>query len=139
MKSVTDLDEGSRLAEILPKGTADFHYARIIMCSEELVPYNEQFKLYQGANNSCLPSIPAWSLTALCNAIKITEDTDFELNKGGYDVFNKHIYIKDEWFACYENTSFEDVDDYVFISKHSTEIIDAVVELIVELKEKNLL
>lgn len=136
MKSVTDLDEGSRLAEILPKGTADFHYARIIMCSEELVPYNEQFKLYHGANNSVLPSIPAWSLTALCNAIKVTEKTDFELYKDGYDVFN---YSKDEWFACYENTSFEDVHDYVFINKHSTEIIDAVVELIVELKEKNLL
>lgn len=129
MKSVTDLEQSHRLAEILPKATADFIQSK-----------NGGIANFPICNcNGTDESFPAWSLTALCNAIKITENTDFELNKGGYDVFNKHIYIKDEWFACYENTSFEDVDDYVFISKHSTEIIDAVVELIFELKEKNLL
>ena len=110
MKAFTDIEQSKKLAEILPLESADMHY--IIMGDNE----DPQTIVGLGEYIGILPTIPAWSLTAL---IKMFDDKTGLAKE--YDL----------WF-CYDNGKSH-------CTKHYDNPIDAAFEMIVWLKENNLL
>ena len=120
IKSYTDIEQSKKLAEILPLETADYYHAAdtgvviiapyITYCGEErCVP------AYKGA-------VPCWSLAALLDVLK----DDIKIEKTLFDQSDMFTYsiLGD----AYEYRTYE----------HEN-LIDACVEMIIKLKELNLL
>ena len=106
MKSYTDLEQSRKLKKILPLESADMHY--IIMGDDE----DPQTIVGLGEYIGILPTIPAWSLSAL---IELFDD------KAGL--------AKDYglWY-CYDNGKSH-------CTKHYDNPIDAAFEMVCWLKE----
>ena len=66
MKSYTDIEQSRKLKKILPLESADMHY--IIMGDDE----EPQTIVGLGEYIGILPTIPAWSLSALIQVLPIT-------------------------------------------------------------------
>lgn len=118
MKKVfTDIEQSKRLSEIIPTNTADGCY--------EYVVYDNGVKNYVYSYSPAKKNdIPAWSLNALVElfpAYKDDNTSTFTLTRGGYSPS-----FTSNWFACWGNWSF-----------NAREPIDAVVGLILLLKENN--
>ena len=127
MKLATDLEQSKLLAKILPVESADMYWFRDDFETPKIYPLKMM-------HNSASVTCPCWSLTALINVVPSGENVDFELTRGGYRFEeDKPLYV-DEWFASYENEAKD-----VWITCSSDDAIDAMVDLIVKLKEKNIL
>lgn len=123
MKSFTDLEQSKKLAEILPIESADMHYCfnfdlamnnwwRTI---PNVTKKDNHFELYPN-------DIPCWSLAALLSVFstpKLELDEQEDGERG--------------WFVSHYT------DDYRYDSYYRDEPIDACYNLILQLKEKNLL
>ncbi len=138
MKSFTDIPQSEKLAKILPINSADFHYVRKnrdIMGepveSEWSYPKygnpNSKHANYIVQNFSSYEKLPCWSLAALLEILP------HEITIWGI-TYHIKIYPKNSnWFIRYKNNNEE------FIGTYSTFLIDACVEMIIKLKEKDLL
>ena len=125
MKSYTDLEQSKKLAEILPIESADQTWVRVAIAGPNLgIPEELQYR-----HNGDLPfeaysgiGIPCWSLAALIDILP-----------AGIKNYTLHI-IKDNvikgYFCSYRNKQNE-----VFVSTSGFNVIDAVFEMIVHLKE----
>ena len=131
MKSYTDLEQSKKLAEILPLESADMIYMPMMDIDSmsnsrffnipECYPFNE-FK------DSDTKPLPCWSLTALLNIIP-KRIKDFNVLR--IDIGEEDFAIWYDEIGYGVNTEFPD------ITKASA--VDACVEMIIKLKEKNLI
>ena len=116
MKAYTDLEQSKKLAEILPRESADsFYEAQINAFAKEW------------SNEEVI--VPAWSLAALRSCLPSGINID-----GILYVFESHNTFDNMWVYEYK---FEDISAPLY-SKSSNEI-DACYEMILKLKELNLL
>ena len=124
MKAYTDLSQSKKLAKILPLESADMHYNNasikgINYADEhraELMEYNRAIKvLSKYTINPLFEVIPCWSLAALLDILSngnmLVKTTDSEYYCLAKDVMTKH----------YDNP------------------VDACVDMILKLKESNLI
>lgn len=118
MKICTDIEQSKKLAEIVPAYTADMSY--------ESWTYDNGVKaLIINLCTAKSKDVPAWSLAALINLFPAYKDDNapiFNLTRGGHiPSFTRN------WFADFGNFAF-----------NAKEPIDAVVGLILLLKENNI-
>lgn len=126
MKSYTDLEQSKKLAEILPLESADYHYITqgeksyfypYSLSSDAIKDYDEEIKY-----------IPCWSLAALIGVLP-----QFIEFKG------------DKYYLRFMKEYVEYANDEVSITSrylHTTgnnNLVDACCEMIIKLKEQNLL
>lgn len=132
MKSYTDLEQSKKLAEILPIESADMHYNNASIKGinyvdeyrAELMDYNTALKvLSKYSINPLFGIIPCWSLVSLLDIIKI----DYKLEKSLFDQSDYFTY------AVYDS------DEPKFRTYEYDEPIDALFEMILKLREKDLL
>ena len=131
MKSYTDLEQSKKLAEILPIESADMIYMPMMDIDSmsnsrffnipECYPFNE-FK------DSDTKPLPCWSLAALLNIIP-KRIKDFNVLR--IDIGEEDFAIWYDEIGYGVNTEFPD------ITKASA--VDACYEMIVKLKENNLI
>lgn len=128
IKSYTDIERSKVLAEILPLDSADYFYKYCIGHYNSIYYRLETYPYNKGANKN--HDIPCWSLSALLNVLpKIyypvkDHKTDLILGKP-----------KDKWSVLYWDTTG---------MQHGEETlgdnpVDACVDMIVKLKEKNMI
>lgn len=120
MKSYTDIEQSKKLAEILSLESADMIYMPMMDIDSmsnsrffsipECYPFNE-FK------DSDTKPLPCWSLTALMNV----------LDRGA-------LFITPQGWACQSYTGSKTI-----ISNYHNNPVDACVDLIIKLKELNIL
>ncbi len=120
MKSYTDLEQSEKLAEILPLETSDMHYIAFANDVLQTVYCHKTPNVttdYIGESD-----IPCWSLTALLNIIP-NVSIEESITNGAKT-----------WFCTSvpKNTEGFESDDY-------DNPIDACYEMILKLKEQNLL
>lgn len=124
MKAFTDLEQSKKLAEILPIESADMCYPRDAFA----VNYDEEPVChYNGIGLAC----PCWSLAALLDVIPQ------EIFDGEY-VINITEGCDNRWvltYDYYENRNHS----YYGLSTGADNLVDACYEMILKLKEKNLL
>lgn len=126
MKSYTDITQSKKLAEILPVESTDMYYYTV----------NGDWEWYETPNvierrdDLEEHAMPAWSLAALLDqlddVIYDEEGYTYQLQIIKEGVQYYLIYEGADDFASYETSLYDD-------------LIDAVVEMIIMLKEKNLL
>lgn len=117
MKAYTDLQQSRKLAKILPIESAD-------MCYRSVVSNLKGTYTYQPYCFECTlkSDIPCWSLAALLSVFstpRLMLDEQEDGERG--------------WFVSHYT------DDYRYDSYYRDEPIDACYDLILQLKEKNLL
>jgi len=120
MKSYTDIEQSKKLVEILPLESADMHYSTwTILDGEFIVSPNQGCTIENLREDYGNQIIPCWSLAALLSVIKSVNDNTYTLIgtlDGGAMI------------------SFEEVTNVTF---QEEEIIDAVFEMLVWLKEND--
>ena len=120
MKAYTDIEQSKKLAEILPIESADAYYT--------FIDQGYFLEVKQGLEPS-KDDIPCWSLAALLNTLPVSVDEGQHclalINSNPNDI---------EWLCCYE-----DYKGDLMIECYSDNQVDACVEMIYKLKEKDLL
>ena len=112
MKAYTDLEQSKKLAEILPLESADMYYPYDLdSCKVLNIPIVK--------DDYCIPCVHCWSLAALLSILDFPALTQEK---------------EDEWEVC-----ICDYDNDGYIEKIASNPVDACVELIIKLKEQNLL
>jgi hypothetical protein len=127
MKSYTDIEQSKKLAEILSIESADMYIYKNIFfgalsCFNGTTQVGEYVKLTDKENKA----YPCWSLAALLDLMP------------EYINFNGHIwkFYLDHHGMYYMNADTYDIETF---SSNTGILIDDVFELILKLKEKNLL
>ena len=123
IKGYTDIEQSKKLAEILPIESADLWW-------NESKNYPEFIKTYHEYLSVSIPPIPCWSLAALLNVLpdEITDDGDVYRNM--------FFHLKGKYIIQYPKLTT------LWPSLFSSEAdnpIDACVDMITKLKERNLL
>lgn len=132
MKSYTDIEQSKKLAEILSVDSADMHYVRKVtdfmgnpVNGEWSQPKygnpNSKYANYMVQNFTSYEKIPCWSLAALIELMGECRMERTPLDQSG--VFT-HSFV-DDYFNI---RTYEEYD-----------IVDAAVEMILKLKEKDIL
>ena len=124
MKAYTDIEQSKKLAEILPIESADMCY-RAYREEGGIPDYQVTLCPYQFAS---WIGVPCWSLTALLGVMPKGEGKDLSLVFGSYDGGYHPL-----WFCTYEEVPM------ILEITYSDDPIDACVEMIYKLKEKNLI
>ena len=123
MKSYTDIEQSKKLAEILPLESADMMYQEY----ETVIGDDYGFKYrIQPFYSSDIDGIPCWSLAALLNLIP------------EYIRFNEHTwkFYLEHCGVYYMNADTYDTNTF---SSSIGILIDDVFEIILKLKENNVL
>ena len=137
MKSYTDLEQSKKLAEILPVESADHHYVRKVTDFEgnpvdgewshpKYGDPHSKYANYIVQNFTSYEVIPCWSLAALLDILRnraYSIDEDAIVTLSSYKTF--------EWDLSISNSGLNLVTE--------SDPIDACYEMIVKLKERNLL
>ena len=132
MKFYTDIEQSKELAEILPLESADMHYATwTILDGEFIVSPNQGSTIEDLQEDYGNQIIPCWSLAALINIIP-------------QEIFDREYIINitegcdNRWVLTYDH--FENRNhSYYGLSTGADNLVDACVEMIIKLKELNLL
>ena len=129
IKAFTDLQQSKKLAEILPLESADMHYATwTILDGEFIVSPNQGSTIKSMQEDYGNQIIPCWSLSALISIIPQ------ELFDGEY-IINITEGRNHKWIISYDPPY--DISSYLSVSDDN--LIDCCVEIIIKLKERNLL
>lgn len=127
MKSYTDIEQSKKLAEILPVESADMYYPnRIDIEYQSALPI--EFKV---GNPLLSQEIPCWSLAALLEIIPNQFD--------GFQFLLFPCYNSDDWSCCYENENAGYFDVKTKYITYGGSPVDVCFEMILKLKENNLL
>lgn len=143
MKSYTDIEQSRKLAEILPIESADHHYVRKVtdfmgnsVDGEWSWPKygnpNSKYANYMVQNFTSYEKIPCWSLAALLDVIPYAtvnddgEDLRLHIDK---DCSGYYLFYENEYTGELHEIETDMYDD----------MIDACYEMILKLKEQNLL
>ena len=148
MKSFTDIEQSKKLAEFLSVESADMHYVRKTydfmgnqVDGEWSHPKygnpNSKHANYIVQNFETLEKIPCWSLAAL---LGILPPYLYEWEKGIDFNLYPSVAKKRWWCAGYisQDLSTENKDKFTLII-HADNPVDAAFEMLLKLKEKNLL
>lgn len=123
MKAYTDLDQSKKLAEILPLETADMY---------RVFENNSETRVYYGkvptAHFVCKP---CWSLAALFGVIPQ------EIFDGEY-VINITEGRDKKWVISYDYIRNENFS-FCGLSSSTSNLVDACTDIIIKLKERNIL
>ena len=120
MKNHTDLEQSKKLAEILPLESADMFWRHCNLDNLDYPIMQTEFEYIRSANTPC------WSLASLLNVLP---DTITNNNGIAFKLNIKKNIIE------YSNPSLYLIHKFV----KSDNLIDACVEMIIKLKELNLL
>jgi len=140
MKSYTDINQSKKLEEILPIDSADMHYNNASIKGinyvdehrAELMEYNRAIKvLSKYTINPLFEVIPCWSLAALL------EQLDDRITDEDGNDYNLTIIKEDLQYQLYYHDSWGQAEDIE--TNYYDDMVDACVEMILKLKEKNLL
>lgn len=130
MKIATDLEQSRKLAEILPLESADMCIGNYVGKSGKVDGTNVHY-YPKGESFGAPEIIDAWSLAALLDGLP-----DEITTKDGYE-YNLRI-VKDgvRYFLFYEDScgEKEDID-----TDYHNDLVDAVYELILKLKDMDLI
>ena len=125
MKSYTDLEQSKKLAEFLPRESADFRYRYTIDHFNNVCYSFEPTPCWNSEHD-----ILCWSLAALYNLLPNNENEETTLSKGCWNA--EPFEYLDNWWCDYENDSEK-------FSLSADNSIDACAEMILKLHELNLL
>ena len=142
VKSYTDVEQARCLARILSPETADMHYNNLSVKGVNYVdPFHADLMSYKDAvetlcdykkANPLFEVLPCWSTQALLDEIpyQVVNESEEDLTL--------HIEKEElQYHLCYEN---ECTGDYCEIDTETyDDLIDACFEMIVKLKEKDLI
>lgn len=123
MKAYTDIEQSKKLAEILPRESADMRYVRAYFEGK-----NSDWFIQLGRAIKSDDVIPAWSLAALINALPISVK-----------------FKDDEYYLRFMKDYVEYANDEVSLTGvflHTTgnnNLVDACYEMVVQLKENGLI
>lgn len=126
MKSYTDIEQSKKLAEILPIESADMCY-RAYMEEGGIPDYGVTLCPYQFAS---WIGVPCWSLAALLNYMR---ETDYFP-----DILADEHSVEMSVIYC-DNEEGNTLHPFHKISVEEETFVDAVVNLIVKLKEQELI
>lgn len=119
MKAYTDIEQSRKLAEILPPESADMFYNLGESKLPNVIYGNyDDFKCY----------LPCWSLAALLNILNSID--------GWYPGIDAQVDNENLWQICM--FSYETGSD-ISTAAINKELVDTCYEVILKLKEKNLL
>ena len=136
MKSYTDIEQSKKLAEILPVESADQAWERIAIAGANLdVP--EEMEYWHNGNTPYILSsrigIPCWSLAALIDALplglSIHNISDSKIHYY-VEIYTKEIYMKLKRMGK---------EEICLSTERHENLLDACVEMILKLKERDLL
>ena len=147
MKAYTDIEQGRKLAEILPVESADMYYT---VCADEEDnahdgyddvrlrienPFGDDelkkwYSCYKEIDWYDSPYVPCWSLAALLNVLPISIDE----GQHCLALINSNPNGDIEWLCGYE-----DYKGNLMTACYGDNQIDACMEMILKLKEYNLL
>lgn len=124
MKSYTDIEQSKKLAEFLPLDTADQCFLNDgTAIKAEINSYTVAMKLWK---EHYIEIIPCWSLAAL---LGILSDTAYSIDEDGSVDLSDYKSI--EWSLCLTNTNVG------LLTANNP--VDACVEMMLKLKENNLI
>ena len=125
IKAYTDIEQSRKLAEILPLKSADMFYSDIFIDKKHKYNFHyletygfKTFEDTKARESAHLGFIPCWSLTALLSVLP-------EIQGG------KPVIALDDNYITYPHMSD--------LHTKSDSLIDCCVEMIIKLKERNLL
>jgi len=124
MKSYTDLEQSRKLAEILPIESADMCFN--IWRNNNMPPLMTPYSRFKEFFNMETPAflIPCWSLAAL-----------LEILPKNYGRYTKSLYWFDDAWHC----EYVDEDGAGILGTSADNALDACYEMIIKLKNMNLL
>ena len=129
MKSYTDLEQSKKLAEILPRESADNTWERVKIGVPEEQQYvhdaNMPFCFYSGIG------VPCWSLAALLDVIPQ------EIFDGEY-IINITEGLDNRWILTYDHHENRH-HSYYGLSSGADNLVDACYEMILKLHELKML
>lgn len=140
MKAYTDLEQSKKLAEILPLKSADMHYNNVSIKGinyvdeyrAELMGYNNAIKvLSKYAINPLFEVIPCWSLSALLDIL----ESEIDGEEG--ETYELNIEKDGTWWNIWYRERYDEADPIETTS--TEELVDACVEMVIKLKEMDLL
>ena len=142
MKAFTDIEQSKKLAEILPIESADMHYVRkthdfrgnLVDGKWSYPEYgnpNSKHAGYVVQNFESYEKIPCWSLAALL------EQLDDEITDENGNDYNLTIVKENLQYQLYYHDSWGQVEDIE--TDYYDDLVDACYEMILKLKEKDLL
>lgn len=126
MKSYTDINQSKKLAEILPIESADLSY---LSKDGRGIEFFEEPVVNDGTWED--DDIPCWSLAALLDIIPQ------EIFDGEY-VINITEGIDNRWVLTYDHYENRN-HSYYGLSTGADNLVDVCYEMIIKLKERNLL
>jgi hypothetical protein len=134
IKAYTNLEQSKKLAEILPIESADQTWARIAIAGANLdVPEEMQYR-----HNGDMPfqyysgiGIPCWSLAALLDVIPQ------EIFDGEY-IINITEGCDNKWIITYDHHENRN-HSYYGLSTGADNLVDACTDIIIKLKERNII
>lgn len=121
MKSYTDITQSQKLAEILQPESAD-----MFLALDGTLPVMSKY-IDDGFVTADDTAIPCWSLSALLNILPHCIDDIYDLVLG-------KLSDNKGWYVMYD-----DIDHFVFLYIAKSNLIDACVEMILKLKEEDLI
>lgn len=126
MKSYTDISQSGKLAEILPIESADMWWTALNWQETE---YYVEVK--QDGINQPKKAIPCWSLSALISIIPQ------EIFDGEY-IINITEGCDNRWVLTYDHYKNRN-HSYYGLSSGADNLVDACVDLLTKLKERNII
>ena len=129
MKSYADLEQSKRLAEILPLDSADLFLA---LNGTQPVMSKYIDDGFVPADNT---AIPCWSLAALIGALPLGVDIIHNITDGHKMYYYVEIYTKE----IYMKLKRMGKEEICLSTERHENLVDACVEMIFTLKEKDLL
>ena len=123
IKGYTDIEQSKELAKILPLNTADMHYATWTIFGGFIVSPNQGNTIEDLQEDYGNQIIPCWSIAALLDILPL--EVSFNKQTDGVDTY---YYIA----SC--DARYCDVYTHRHIN-----VVDACYEMVIKLKEKNLI
>ena len=136
MKAYTDLSQSKKLAEILPLESADMCYVNDGTAIK--IDANSYSVCYSMWKDCVVQIIPCWSLAALINTLpaSIVDNRYFlEISKMGDASKPNEV----RYYRFREDRDFADFGRITRISYLAENLVDACVNMILHLKERNLI
>lgn len=133
MKAYTDLSQSKKLAKYLPHESADMYYFRQID-NDYIPPDVESIRpipFFKDGKVNFKYDIPCWSLAALLDVL------ESEIDGENGETFILNIEKDGTWWDIWYSEKYNEEEPIMATS--TEELIDACYEIILELKERNLL
>jgi len=134
IKSYTTIEQSRKLAEILPLESADMCYIKHSSSGKTTWEFNEDFPpMILGdisINEITAETLPCWSLAALLSIIPQ------EIFDGEY-IINITEGCNNKWIITYDH--YENNHSYYGLSTGADNLVDACTDIIIKLKERNII